>query len=278
MKDVQSQQDIRGVSIQRVGVKDVHLPFQVRQQDGGFQSVLGNAKLSVDLPHHYKGTHLSRFIEMLLHWSQLPISTHEIEEILEGTRQRLDAERSHMDLRFKYFVEKTSPVSRIKQLMDYDVTFSGHMDDAACLTTIGVEVPITTLCPCSKEISKYGAHNQRTLLRVDVRFTDGEFIWLEDLIRSLEALGSCELYPLLKREDEKYVTERAYENPKFVEDVLRDAVIMLRNDERVAWFQVECESFESIHNHNAFAWQTEDVAAQRVEWTVADASAAAPLK
>lgn len=257
MKDVQGQADGRGVSIQRVGVKEVHLPFQVREQGGGLQSVLGNATLSVDLPHHYKGTHLSRFIEILHQWSQRPVSTEEIRQILDATRVRLDAERAHLCLRFKYFVAKTAPVSRVAQWMDYDVTFDGEVAGECESLTVGVEVPITTLCPCSKEISRYGAHNQRSLLKVRVRFVEGKFIWIEDLIRSLEAMGSCELFPLLKREDEKYVTERAYENPKFVEDVLRDTVVMLRGDDRIWWFEAECESFESIHNHNAFAWQTE---------------------
>ena len=257
MKDVQGQQDTRGVAIQRVGVKDVRLPFLVKEKDNGFQSVLGTATLSVDLPHHYKGTHLSRFIEILLDWSKRPVSTEHVHTILDATRQRLDAERAHLVLGFKYFVTKRAPVSGIEQIMDYEVTFSGVVDGRSSVLTLGVDVPITTLCPCSKTISKYGAHNQRSVVRVEVRFTEGAFVWLEDLIRSVEALGSCEIFPLLKREDEKYVTERAYENPKFVEDVLRDVVLMLRDDPRVAWFEVECESMESIHNHNAFAWQSE---------------------
>jgi GTP cyclohydrolase IB len=257
MKDVQGQSDGRGVSIQRVGVKEVHLPLKVREQGGGHQSVLGNATLSVDLPHQFKGTHMSRFIEILQEWSMRPISTVEIRQILDAARTRLDAERAHICLRFKYFVAKHAPVSQAHQWMDYDVAFEGEVAGACESLTMGVEVPVTTLCPCSKTISRYGAHNQRSLLKVKVRFVEGQFIWLEDLIRSLESLGSCELFPLLKREDEKYVTERAYENPKFVEDVLRDAVLMLRNDERVWWFEAECESFESIHNHNAFAWQQE---------------------
>ncbi|MBM3460597.1 MAG: GTP cyclohydrolase I FolE2 [Armatimonadetes bacterium] len=276
MKDVQNQQDGRGVAIQRVGVKDVHFPFQVREKDNGFQSVLGQARLSVDLPHHFKGTHLSRFIEILLEWSRKPVSTHEVEDILRATRTRLDAERAHLDLRFKYFVEKVAPVSKVPQLMDYDVEFSGDMDGEVSTTMVAVEVPITTLCPCSKEISKYGAHNQRSVVRVQVRFAAGRFIWIEGLIRAVEGLGSCELFPLLKREDEKYVTERAYENPKFVEDVLRDTVLMLRGDDRVDWFEASCESFESIHNHNAFAWQVEDLAAQRSEWGVGGALEATP--
>lgn len=257
MKDVQGQQDHRGVAIQRVGVKDVHLPFLVKEKDNGYQSVLGAATLSVDLPHQYKGTHLSRFIEILLDWSKRPMSTAQVRDILQATRERLDAARAHLHLAFKYFVSKRAPVSGIEQIMDYDVQFAGDASDEGSLLTVGVDVPVTTLCPCSKTISKYGAHNQRSVVRVRVRFTEGAFIWIEDLIRSVEALGSCELYPLLKREDEKYVTERAYENPKFVEDVLRDVVLMLRDDPRVTWFEVECESMESIHNHNAFAHQSE---------------------
>lgn len=257
IKDVQGQQDGRGVAIQRVGVKDVRLPFLVKEKDDGYQSVLGSATLSVDLPHQYKGTHLSRFIEILLDWSKRPMNAEEVKTILDATRARLDAQRARLQLGFKYFIGKRSPVSAIDQIMDYDVSFDGAVDGDSCTLTLGVDVPITTLCPCSKTISKYGAHNQRSVVRVRVRFTEGASIWIEDLVRSVEAQGSCELYPLLKREDEKYVTERAYENPKFVEDVLRDVVLMLRDDPRVTWFEVECESMESIHNHNAFAWQSE---------------------
>jgi GTP cyclohydrolase I len=263
MKDVQNQPDARGVNIQRVGIKELHLPFQVHQQEGGYQSVLGNATLSVDLPHHYKGTHLSRFVEILLEWSQKPISTREVHEILQATRKRLDAEAAHISLKFKYFVKKVAPVSKAPQIMDYDVEFEGTLDGDEALLNIGLEVPVTTLCPCSKTISKYGAHNQRSILRLKVRFTPEHFMWIEDLIRELESLGSCELYPLLKREDEKYVTERAYENPKFVEDVLRDIILQMRTDDRIAWFEIECESLESIHNHNAFAYQVECLQTER---------------
>ncbi len=267
MKDVQGQSDHRGVAIQRVGVKGVHLPFLVKEKDNGFQSVLGNATLSVDLPHQYKGTHLSRFIEILHDWSRRPISTLELRNILDVTRERLDADRAHLRLGFKFFVAKKAPVSGIPQLMDYDVEFAATVDGSRTELTVGADVPVTTLCPCSKTISRYGAHNQRSVVRLRVRFTEGQFIWVEDLIRTVEALGSCELFPLLKREDEKYVTERAYENPKFVEDVLRDVVVAMRNEIRVQWFEVDVESMESIHNHNAFAWQQEACAVKPVDET-----------
>lgn len=260
MKDVQNILDHRGIAIQKVGVSDVHLPFLIKTKSGTFQSVLANSKLTVNLPQEYKGTHMSRFIEVLTDWSQKPISSKEMGLILADMISRLDAKRASLDISFKYFIEKSAPVSGLKSLLDYDCLFSGSLNKNGHLEfVLGLTVPFTSLCPCSKEISEYGAHNQRGLMKVKVKHQPGKFIWIEDLASLLEKQGSCPVYPLLKREDEKYVTEKAYENPKFVEDVLRDLVLALRSLDGVVWFEVECENYESIHNHSAYASHVEEI-------------------
>lgn len=258
MQDVQNLPDSRGIDIQKVGVKDVHLPLQIAAKEGGWQSVLGIVSLSVALPMQFKGAHMSRFMEVLLPWSRKPISNVEILAILRETCEALVAQRADISIRFKYFVTKAAPVSGKESVLDYNCEFTGVLDGKRHSFTMGVEVPVTSCCPCSKEISDYGAHNQRTMIRARVKFSSAGFLWIEELIQLLEAEGSCEIYPLLKRRDEKYVTEAAYGNPKFVEDILRDVVIALRNEPRVRWFEVECESMESIHNHSAFACHVED--------------------
>jgi GTP cyclohydrolase IB len=260
LKDVQSLGDERGIAIQKVGVSEVHLPFLIKTRDGSFQSVLANIKLTVDLPQEYKGTHMSRFIEVLNDWRQKPFSNKEMNAILHDIIGRLDAQRASIDIAFKYFIEKAAPVSGMKSLLDFDCVFSGNLIRGNHLDfTMGLSVPFTSLCPCSKEISAYGAHNQRGLMQVKVRHKPGKFILIEDLAEILEAQGSAPVYPLLKREDEKYLTERAYDNPKFVEDVLRDLVLALRALEDVVWFEVECENYESIHNHSAYAGHVESM-------------------
>ncbi|MDU4959760.1 MAG: GTP cyclohydrolase FolE2 [Sporomusaceae bacterium] len=258
MRDVQSSNDARGIAIQKVGVTDVHLPFQIKTQAGAFQSVLARIRLTVDLLKEYKGTHMSRFIEALFAWSQKPVSYREIEQLLNDVLQRLDARRAGVCIQFKYFIEKTAPVTGLKSILDYDCSFSGQLIQGERLAfTLGLAVPFTSLCPCSKEIADYGAHNQRGVMRVQLRQRPGKFIWIEELVALLEQQASCPVFPLLKREDEKYVTEKAYENPKFVEDVLRDMVLALRGVDGIEWFEAECETFESIHNHNAYASHSE---------------------
>jgi GTP cyclohydrolase I len=258
MKDTQGRTDQREVDLQRVGIKNVHLPFQIEQKEGGFQTVLARVQLSVDLPRYYKGTHMSRFVEVLERWKDQPSSSGQLAHILQDTRQRLEADRAHIQVGFKYFVPRHAPVSGQVSTMGYDCEFEATTggEDGPDLVA-GVQVPITTVCPCSKEISVAGAHNQRAWLRVRWRTVPGCFLWLEDMIAEFESFGSCEIYPLLKRPDEKYVTEKGYFNPKFVEDVLRDVVISLRGNPQVTWFEVECEADESIHLHNAFAYQQE---------------------
>lgn len=260
LKDVQNAPDDRGIAIQKVGVKDVHLPLLIKTQSGTFQSVLASIMLTVDLPQEYKGTHMSRFIEVLHDWSAKPLSSPEMEAILRDICRRLDARRGHLAIMFKYFCEKSAPVSGLNSLLDVDVVFRGDYDAAGHYDfTLGLAVPFTSLCPCSKEIACYGAHNQRGLMRVDIQLRRGHFIWIEDLAALMEAQGSAPVYSLLKREDEKFVTEWAYDHPKFVEDVLRDLVLALRQVPHVVRFKVACESYESIHNHNAYAAHTEEV-------------------
>lgn len=260
MKDVQNLSDERGIAIQNVGIKDVHLPFQIKTKGGSFQTVLARICLTVALPEEFKGTHMSRFIEILSDWSQKPISGREMQYILADTLARLHAKSASMTMAFKYFMEKKAPVSGLTSLLDYDCLFSATLKQGQALDfTLGLDVPFTSLCPCSKEISCYGAHNQRGLMRVRVKYDKSHLLWLEDLAELMEAQGSCSVYPLLKREDEKYVTEQAYENPKFVEDVLRDLVLAMRKQPFVKWFSVECENYESIHNHSAYAFHEENV-------------------
>lgn len=253
LEDVQQSPDHRGIDIQKVGIKDVFLPFSILTKAGGSQTVLGKVRLTVDLPRHYKGTHMSRFSEILDRWADRPITGPGMEEILSEVRQRLQAGRADLMLSFKYFIEKKAPVSGARGLLDYDIEFDGSLREDGYHFILGLTVPFTSVCPCSREISAYGAHNQRGLLRVRLSYEPGEFLWIEDLVELLEGQASCPVYPILKREDEKIVTERAYDNAKFVEDILRDAVLALRSLPRVGWFSIECENFESIHNHNAYA-------------------------
>lgn len=257
MKDVAMTPDERGVAIQRVGVKDLHLPLLIKKKDDGFQSVLANLTVSVDLPKQYRGTHMSRLIEIVFKWSQKPLSGSDLKLILEQIRTRLHAARAHITVKFKYFLEKEAPVSKCVSALDYDCEFTGMLSDDGFDFILGVEVPITALCPCSKEIADSGAHNQRGVIRARIRYNRDVFHWIEDLVVQLENSASCDIYPLLKRQDEKYVTEKAYATPKFVEDVLRDTIPMFRADETIRWYEVECETFESIHNHSAFAYQCE---------------------
>ena len=260
MRDVQNSSDARGIPIQKVGVKDVHLPFLIKTKAGGFQSVLARIQLTAGLPQEFKGTHMSRFIEVLSDWRQKPVSHREMESILKDINERLGAKHSQIEIGFKYFIDKKAPVSGLTSPMDYDCVFAGSLAQEGHLEfTLGLSVPYTSLCPCSKEISAYGAHNQRGMMNVNIRYRPGRFIWIEDLAALLEKQASSPVYPLLKREDEKYVTECAYDNPKFVEDVLRDLVIALRAQGGVEWFAAECESFESIHNHSAYAAHVESL-------------------
>ncbi len=262
MKDVAMFPDKRGVPIQRVGVKDFHVPLLIKRKDDGFQAVLGNVTVSVELPKQFRGTHMSRLVDIVFKWSQKPLGGHGLKSLLEQVRERLNAARAHITIRFKYFIEKQAPISKCVSALDYDCEFSGAITEDGFDFILGVEVPITALCPCSKEISERGAHNQRGVIRVRIRYGRDGSHWIEDLVKQLETAASCDIYPLLKRQDERYVTEKAYDSPKFVEDVLRDVILMLRADPSIRWYEVECETFESIHNHSAYAYQCES----REEW------------
>ena len=248
--DVQNSADTRRLAINKVGIKDIRHPVKVRDRSGGEQHTIATFNMYVNLPHNFKGTHMSRFVE-ILNVPGREISVDSFKDMLTEMTGRLEAEAGHIEMTFTYFVDKAAPVSGVRSLMDYEVTFIGEIRDARAEMKLKVVVPVTSLCPCSKKISKYGAHNQRSHVTVSVR-TRG-FIWIEDVIDLVEKQASCELYGLLKRPDEKYVTERAYENPKFVEDMVRDIAAQLNQDERVAAYAVESENFESIHNHSAYA-------------------------
>lgn len=260
MEDVQSKLDHRGISIQRVGVSQIRLPVQVETKEKSFQSVLATIRMTVDLPQEYKGTHMSRFLEIMHPWSDKTLSSRSVSEILTEMREKLQAETAHFEMDFEYFIDKVAPVSKSKSLLGIRCRFEGTLNSEREDFILQVAVPVTSLCPCSKEISQYGAHNQRSEIRVRVRYDHQDrYFWIEDLVALLEAQASSPVYPILKRDDEKFVTEKAYENPKFVEDMVRDVVLALRAQPGVVWFQAECENFESIHNHNAYAFQEEDL-------------------
>lgn len=260
MKDVQNQRDSRNIPIQKVGVKNVEIPLKIERKTkdntSALEVVYAKAKMSVSLPSEYKGTHMSRFIEILNAHQEEILYTRDIERILVDMKEKLSAKSAYLNFAFKYFIKKHAPVSSLESLMCYDCAFEGELDEDDNYTFyLIVKVPITTLCPCSKEISDHGAHNQRALLKIKISYDTNEHIWLEDLIEMAQECASCEIYPLLKREDEKFVTERAYENPKFVEDVIRDIVSKLNENEIINFYEVETEAFESIHAHNAWAYQ-----------------------
>ncbi|MBI2311979.1 MAG: GTP cyclohydrolase I FolE2 [Betaproteobacteria bacterium] len=248
--DVQSAPDSRQIAIDKVGIKAIRHPVRVADKSGGVQHTVALFSMYVHLPHNFKGTHMSRFVE-ILNSREREISVESFESILREVVERLEAESGHIEMNFPYFITKAAPVSGVQSVLDYDVTFMGEICRGNYQFTMRVVVPVTSLCPCSKEISDYGAHNQRSHVTVTAR-TSG-FVWIEDLVRMVEDQASSELYGLLKRTDEKYVTERAYDNPKFVEDMVRDVAAVLNKDERIDAYLVEAENFESIHNHSAYA-------------------------
>ncbi|MDH5518393.1 MAG: GTP cyclohydrolase FolE2 [Gammaproteobacteria bacterium] len=248
--DVQNSADKRKIAINKVGIKDIRHPAQVKDRSGQIQHTIANFNMTVNLPHNFKGTHMSRFVE-ILNSHEREITVQSFNEMLAETTERLDAEEAHIEMTFPYFVNKTAPASGVQSLLDYEVSFIGKRKKGVNNIHVKVVVPVTSLCPCSKKISDYGAHNQRSHVTVNVR-TNG-FVWIEDIIDIVEKQASCELYGLLKRPDEKIVTERAYDNPKFVEDMVRDIAASLNEDDRITSYILESENFESIHNHSAYA-------------------------
>lgn len=262
LKDTQNLQDTRGIDIQKVGIKHVEMPLTIQRKNESNQVVNAKATASVFLPRHYKGTHMSRFVEVLSDWEHKNLLGIDIKGCLAKIIKKLHAQSGELEFKFKYFIDKKAPVSKLSSPMSYNCSFKGSItnmgkEDEQYKFILGVKVPVTTLCPCSKEISDCGAHNQRTIISVKVSYMEEHQIWIEDLVKLVEKCGSCEIYPLLKRVDEKFVTEKAYNNPKFVEDILRDVVLALRANEFINSFEVECEAFESIHNHSAWAYQAE---------------------
>ncbi len=250
VEDVQGRADTRGITIDKVGIRGLRHPLQVRDRSGEIQNTISRVDLYVDLSAETKGTHMSRFVELLGNDGQ-EFSVDNFARLLTDMTRLLDAQKGYITVRFPYFVNKCAPVSGVRSLMDYEVTLHGRIEHSETRISIEVCVPVTSLCPCSKAISDYGAHNQRSHVTVNARTRGG--LWIEDIIDIVEAQASCDLYGTLKRMDEKYVTERAYDNPKFVEDMVRDVATVLNSDSRVAAYSVASENFESIHNHSAYA-------------------------
>jgi GTP cyclohydrolase I len=256
LPDIQATPDAREIAIDRVGVKSIRHPVVVARRDGSLQSTVAVIDMYVALPHHVKGTHMSRFLEVL-QAEHDPLTPASFRGLMARMLTRLDAAAGYIEVRFPYFIEKRAPVSNVASLLDYDVVLRGEVTAQHGLDfSIKVVVPVTSLCPCSKKISDYGAHNQRS--HVTIAATVASDVSIEELVAIAEQEASCEVYGLLKRPDEKYVTERAYDNPKFVEDMVRDVARRLLDDPRVLAFTVESENFESIHNHSAYALITRD--------------------
>ena len=250
IEDVQARADSRRIPINKVGIKDVYHPVRVKDRSAGEQHTIANFNMYVALPHNFKGTHMSRFVE-LLHGNEREISVESFRDILAQMTQKLNAQTGHIEMAFPFFVMKKAPVSGVESLMNYQASLIGELHNGVSELWLKVVVAATSLCPCSKDISKYGAHNQRSHITIKAK-VDGH-MWLEELIDIAESEASCEVYGILKRADEKHVTERAYENPKFVEDIVRDVAVRMNNEERVRAYVVEAENFESIHNHSAYA-------------------------
>ena len=256
LTDLQNSRDHRNIEIDKVGVKNIRYPITVLDRAHGRQQTVATINMYVNLPQEFKGTHMSRFIEILNEYRG-EVHIRNFPAILETMKHRLQAQSAHLEVTFPYFVEKVSPVSGAAGLMEYGCRLMGSLSDEGGYDMVAaVVVPICTVCPCSKEISDFGAHNQRGVVRVAVRFN--RFVWLEEIIQLVESEASCEVYSVLKRPDEKYVTEKAYENPKFVEDVVRDIASRLDRDDHITWYSVDSENFESIHNHSAYAYVERD--------------------
>jgi GTP cyclohydrolase I len=233
-----------------VGVRGLRYPITVLDKARGRQNTVGTFNLYVNLPHRFKGTHMSRFIQILNHYHG-SINIMKIPEILASMKKNLNAREAHIEVSFPYFIRKVAPVTKAESFMGYDCTIHGVTNKSRPREILTVQVPVTTLCPCSKEISEKGAHNQRSIVTLGVQFKD--MVWIEDLVQIIEESASCEIYPLLKREDEKYVTEKAYSRPMFVEDIIRTIAASMDRDPNILWYCVDSENWESIHSHNVYA-------------------------
>ncbi len=248
--DIQNLPDNRNIRIKKVGVKNIRYPITVRDKKNGIQHTVASVNMYVDLPQHFKGTHMSRFVE-ILNTYRGDIAIRNFSRILDDMKKTLNAQSAHLEIEFPYFIEKEAPVTHARGLMEYICRFCGSSNETEDFY-VGIVVPVTTLCPCSREISDRGAHNQRSIVTVNIRFK--KFFWIEDIISLVEESASCDVYSILKRPDEKYVTEKAYDHPMFVEDIVREIASKLSRDDNITWFTVEAENFESIHNHNAYAF------------------------
>jgi GTP cyclohydrolase I len=262
VEDIQSLHDERGVDIDQVGVSGIRHPITVLDREQGQQHTIAELSMAVNLPRHFKGTHMSRFIEVLSAYRG-EITMRTLPAMLTELKLRLDAQSARVEVRFPYFMERAAPISDARALMDYECWFIGEANGATSDFVLGVRVPVTSLCPCSKAISDYGAHNQRGYVTIELRTVpdaDGSpaIVWIEELVNVAERSGSAPVYPLLKRSDERHVTMQAYDNPVFVEDVVRNVAVQLQADSRVSWFSVHAANAESIHNHTAYA---------QVQWT-----------
>ncbi len=254
MRDVQNERDYRNIAINKVGIKDLRYPITVLDRGRGHQHTVASINMYVDLPHECKGTHMSRFVEML-HLFRPKLSLKTFSDILGQMKHHLNAASAHIEVMFPYFIEKIAPVSKSPGLMDYTCRFIGSINSDSKVDLVSeITVPISSVCPCSKEISDEGAHNQRGKVCLSTRFK--KFIWIEDMIEIVERSASCDIYSVLKRSDEKFITEKGYANPKFVEDIVRDIALELQADNNITWFAVGVENYESIHNHNAYAYIT----------------------
>lgn len=250
IEDVQARADSRRIPINKVGIKDVYHPVRVKDRTSVEQHTIANFNMYVALPHNFKGTHMSRFAEVL-HMNEREISVETFRDILADMTEKLNAQSGHIEMSFPFFVMKKAPMSGVESLMNYQASLIGELHNGKPELWLKVVVAATSLCPCSRDISKYGAHNQRSHITIKAK-VEGQ-MWLEELIDIAEQEASCQVYSILKRADEKYVTERAYENPKFVEDIVRDVAVRMNKEERVRAYVVEAENFESIHNHSAYA-------------------------
>jgi GTP cyclohydrolase I len=250
LHDKQSERDHRELRIDKVGVRGLRMPIQVLDKARRLQNTIATIGLYVDLPKEFKGTHMSRFIEVL-HAHGSVVHVENINDILYAMQERLQSSTAHLEMEFPYFLVKKAPVSGLEGVMDYTARFDATACGREIDFVLTVKTPVTTLCPCSKAIARYSAHNQRGVVTVQTR--SRKPVWIEDLVTLVEQSASSELYSLLKRQDEKHVTERAYENPVFVEDLVRNVVLRLNAHPDVTWYKVEAENFESIHNHNAYA-------------------------
>ena len=255
LQDTQNKVDVRNIPITRVGIKDIKYPFKISDKNGEVQSTIGTFTMSVGLPHDVKGTHMSRFVKILEDQEE-SISIENFNDLVKNTTNILSSDSAYISVDFTYFKKKVAPVSRVESLLDYSINFTCEVKNNVVYKYLKVTVPVTSLCPCSKNISDYGAHNQRSHISAHIRTE--ETVWIDDVIEMLEDQASCQIYGLLKRPDEKYVTEQAYDNPKFTEDIIRDVAVTLNKDDRITAYKIESENFESIHNHSAYAYIEKD--------------------